>query len=429
MGDPADRVNILAALAEGQGKLYNRETVARRRTGETFPVLYSATVLANTQPPLMHVILRDIEEQSKLERERKRSDAFRSRLIAIIESSEDAIISKSLDGIIVSWNRGAEKLFGYSATEVVGKSILLLFPAERVDEEQDIRARINRGMIIKNLDTVRVTKDGRRINVSVTISPLRDSDGNIIGASKIVRDITELRQSEERIYQLNRVYAMLSEINQLIVRERDMAVLLDMVCKMAIEKGQFIAAYIDAQQGLRDLLGPIPAEGFGKCLGIGCSQPKNDCSFISRVWKTGQYQVCNDVEADVNMVPCCAALVQAGCYACAAFPLKVDHVTIGVLMFYAREKNVFDAEELRLLSELSEDISFALSVHRQEVERRLAESQWRESEARFQQVVENIQEVFWMTDIDKTQVLYVSPAFEKTGDMRVKVFIKILPCG
>ncbi len=412
-GDPADRVNILAALAEGQGKLYNRETVARRRTGETFPVLYSATVLANTQPPLMHVILRDIEEQSKLERERKRSDAFRSRLIAIIESSEDAIISKSLDGIIVSWNRGAEKLFGYSATEVVGKSILLLFPAERVDEEQDIRARINRGMIIKNLDTVRVTKDGRRINVSVTISPLRDSDGNIIGASKIVRDITELRQSEERIYQLNRVYAMLSEINQLIVRERDMAVLLDMVCKMAIEKGQFIAAYIDAQQGLRDLLGPIPAEGFGKCLGIGCSQPKNDCSFISRVWKTGQYQVCNDVEADVNMVPCCAALVQAGCYACAAFPLKVDHVTIGVLMFYAREKNVFDAEELRLLSELSEDISFALSVHRQEVERRLAESQWRESEARFQQVVENIQEVFWMTDIDKTQVLYVSPAFEK----------------
>ena len=413
-GDPRDRERMIELLhSEGKGRVQNRETVARRRNGELFPVLYSATVLQGTVPELLQVTLRDIAEQRKLENERKRSDAFRSRLISIIESSDDAIISKSLDGIIVSWNRGAEKLFGYSAREVVGKSILILFPDDRIDEEKKIIDRIKQGEIIKNFDTVRIMKTGKPIHVAVTISPLRDSDGKVIGASKIARDITELKQAEERIYQLNRVYAMLSEINQLIVRERNMATLLEMVCKMAVEKGQFISAFIDAQQGLQHLLGAFPEKGFGKCLGVGCMHPKNDCGFISLVWATGQHQVCNDVESDVRMAPCRASLIQAGCYACASFPLKIDGITVGVLAFYAHEKNCFDAEELRLLNGLSEDIGFALSAYRQEVERRIAESQWRESEARFLQVVENIQEVFWMTDVDRNQILYVSPAYEK----------------
>ena len=123
----------------------------------------------------------------------------RAWLAAIVDSSDDAIISKTLDGTITAWNRGAEKIFGYSSSEVVGKPMLMLFPPERVDEESDILARIRRGESVEHFETVRVRKDGRKIDVSATISPIKDSCGAIVGASKIARDITERKQAEDRL--------------------------------------------------------------------------------------------------------------------------------------------------------------------------------------------------------------------------------------
>jgi PAS domain S-box-containing protein len=127
---------------------------------------------------------------------RKRAEDALIRMAAIIESTDDAIISKTLDGIITTWNPGAEKLFGYWSAEAVGQPMLMLFPPERVREEADILARIARGESVDHYETVRVRKDGKRIEVSVTISPLRDSQGRIIGASKIARDISERRELE-----------------------------------------------------------------------------------------------------------------------------------------------------------------------------------------------------------------------------------------
>jgi PAS domain S-box-containing protein len=131
--------------------------------------------------------------------ERKRAEEVRERLAAIVDSSDDAIISKTLDGTINAWNRGAEKIFGYPASEVVGKPMLMLFPPDRVNEESDILARIRRGESVEHFETVRVRKDGARIDVSVTISPIKDSSGAIVGASKIARDITERKQVEEAL--------------------------------------------------------------------------------------------------------------------------------------------------------------------------------------------------------------------------------------
>jgi PAS domain S-box-containing protein len=131
--------------------------------------------------------------------ERKRAEEMRERLAAIVDSSEDAIISKTLDGKITAWNRGAEKVFGYSAAEIVGKSISVLLPPERIDEESDILARIRRGESVEHFETVRVRKDGTNIDVSVTISPIRDGTGGIVGASKIARDITERKRTEEAL--------------------------------------------------------------------------------------------------------------------------------------------------------------------------------------------------------------------------------------
>lgn len=138
------------------------------------------------------------EEELRLERERddSGSDHAKGMLAAIVESSDDAIVSKNLKGIITSWNAGAERLLGYSAQEAIGKHISLIIPRDRLPEAEDILARISRGERIEHFETMRRRKDGRTVAISLTISPLRNSAGTIIGASKIARDITERRQRD-----------------------------------------------------------------------------------------------------------------------------------------------------------------------------------------------------------------------------------------
>ena len=137
--------------------------------------------------------------------ERKRAEATSRLLASIVESSDDAIISKDLNGIISSWNRGAERVFGYKADEVIGKPVTILMPPARYGEESAILERIRSGRSVDHYETVRRRKDGRLIAISLTISPIRDESGKIIGASKIVRDITkEKRAHEERLRLLER---------------------------------------------------------------------------------------------------------------------------------------------------------------------------------------------------------------------------------
>lgn len=135
------------------------------------------------------LVFRDVSE-------RRHSAAVSGRLAAIIESSDDAIIGKDLDGVVTSWNAGAERLFGYSAEEIVGWPIRVLVPADRQDEESEILLRLRRGERVDHFESVRITKDGRPIDVSLKISPIRDGSGRIIGSSKIARDITERKRLE-----------------------------------------------------------------------------------------------------------------------------------------------------------------------------------------------------------------------------------------
>ena len=123
-------------------------------------------------------------------------DETESRFSAIVEWSDDAIISKSLDGVIRSWNRSAEKLFGYSAAEAIGQPIMLIIPEDRRREEEQVLARIKRGETVEHFETVRRAKDGRLIDISLTVSPVRDATGRVTGASKIARDIRQRRQAE-----------------------------------------------------------------------------------------------------------------------------------------------------------------------------------------------------------------------------------------
>ncbi|MCO5162940.1 MAG: PAS domain S-box protein [Mesorhizobium sp.] len=146
------------------------------------------------------------------------ADAY---LAAIVDSSFDAIVSKDLNSIITSWNRAAERLFGYTAEEAIGRSVLMLIPEDRYDEETEIMARIRRGEPMPTFDTIRVRKDGTRVPVSLTVSPIRGPAGQIVGASKIARDITAAKESERRIRLLMR------EVNHRV--KNQFAVILSMV--------------------------------------------------------------------------------------------------------------------------------------------------------------------------------------------------------
>jgi PAS domain S-box-containing protein len=128
--------------------------------------------------------------------ERKQASELGQWLAAIIESSDDAIISKNLNGLITSWNRGAERLFGYRAEEVVGQPVTVLIPEDRQDEEPRILERLRRGERVEHFETVRQRKDGSQVEISLTISPVKDAQGGIVGASKIARDITEQKRAE-----------------------------------------------------------------------------------------------------------------------------------------------------------------------------------------------------------------------------------------
>ena len=138
-------------------------------------------------------------------------------LAAIIESADDVIISKTLEGIITSWNKAAEKTFGYTAEEIIGEPVLTLIPNDRKDEEVEILSKLRRGERVEHYETVRVRKDGGLLDVTLTVSPIRDAEGKVVGASKILRDVTEqkraqekLRENAEVIETINRVAVVLS---------------------------------------------------------------------------------------------------------------------------------------------------------------------------------------------------------------------------
>jgi PAS domain S-box-containing protein len=159
-------------------------------------------------------------QENEAERDRKRAEEVSQRLAAIVESSEDAIITKDLNGIITSWNRGAERLFGYAPHEVIGHPILMLIPRERQNEEQDIISRVRRGERVEHYETIRQCKDGTLVDISLTVSPLKDAEQKIIGASKIARDITRRKRAEEALQHANEQLARANQDLENRVAER-----------------------------------------------------------------------------------------------------------------------------------------------------------------------------------------------------------------
>jgi PAS domain S-box-containing protein len=166
-------------------------TILISRDGRETPIDDSASPIRKGNAPVAGVVLifRDVTAQ-------RQAQAASAQLAAIVEHSGDAIFTKDLNGIIQTWNAGAQRLFGYTAEEIIGKHISIIFPPERLSEEDEILARLRQGKASERLETVRVRKDGKPLTVSVSISPLRDAEGNVVGASKIIHDISGIKRAQ-----------------------------------------------------------------------------------------------------------------------------------------------------------------------------------------------------------------------------------------
>jgi PAS domain S-box-containing protein len=174
------------------GEIITFETRHRRKDGSAFPVEIRSSTFKKGGELFYLAFARDISE-------RKQAEERKAKLAAIVESSDDAIISKDLNGIITTWNTGAERIFGYAAWEVIGRSVTILGPPDRLDEVHGILERIRRGERVHHFETVRRRKDGTLLDVSLSVSPIIDESGKVVGASKVARDISERKRAEDAL--------------------------------------------------------------------------------------------------------------------------------------------------------------------------------------------------------------------------------------
>jgi PAS domain S-box-containing protein len=196
-----EEAQILTKLRAGE-RIDHYETIRMRKNGERFPVSVSISPVKDDTDRVIGAskIVRDISDRHK-------TDESRFRLAAVVESADDAIISKDLNGIVNSWNDGARRMFGYTAEEMIGQSILRLIPVELHYEEAAILSRLRAGERVDHFETRRTRKDGSTFELSVTISPIRDGSGRVIGASKIARDISDRRRIERLLLQSEKIAA------------------------------------------------------------------------------------------------------------------------------------------------------------------------------------------------------------------------------
>lgn len=233
----------LKRLREGVTTSYSMEKRYIRKSGRAFWGSVTVTLLRdeNGVPAQLIAIVQDITE-------RQEAEAARRRLAAVVEFSDDAIITKTLDSIITSWNPGAQRIFGYCAEEVIGKPVTLLFPEGHIDEEAAIIERLRRGERIDHYSTVRRRKDGTLINVSLTVSPLKDASGRIVGASKIARDITAEKRAAEALLERNRLLEILELTGRSITSHLDLKTTLQIVTDTAtrLSGAEFGAFFYEA---------------------------------------------------------------------------------------------------------------------------------------------------------------------------------------
>ena len=357
------RDEIFPAVAGGEKNWLGEAQLRNVQTNEPIDVLMNIFTVRHpvTGGVICYAtVMRDITD-------RKRAEEASRHLAAIVQSSDDAIVSKDLNGTITSWNAGAERVYGYSAAEMLGKPIQILIPPERYNEEPGILERIRRGEFIEHYETVRRRKDGRMINVSLSVSPIRSADGRVIGASKIARDITErVLRDRRRLAQ----YTVASLLAGSWTLEEASSAILQTIAS--------IGDWVLSALWLHDEAGGIlrcPAfweAGSDELKKFGEHSRTHDfpmgIGLPGRVWESNKPAWIRDVTVDANF-PRAPIAKQAGLRGGFAFPLFSGNAANGVIEMFSHQFAEPDRDLLQLVAALGSQIG--MFIERRRVEKEL----------------------------------------------------------
>lgn len=352
--------------------------------------------------------------------DRKRAEEIRSRLAAIVESSAVAIESINLDGVITSWNPGAERLYGFSAEEAIGQPISIIAPPELPGDVEGTLRRIVQNQEVRHLETTRLRKDGSRVSVAATISPVRDATGRIVGASSVSFDITERKRAEERLRKLNRALKTISECNQALVQEQEEKALLERICGILVREGGYRLAWVgyaeeDEARSVRPVAQAGADEGYLAGARISWADNERGRGPTGKAIRFGAPFVARQAAAEPEYDPWRAEAVRRGFASSVALPLTANGAPMGALTAYSGEPDAFDEDELKLLGELANDLAYGIQALRTRAEHQRAERALQESEAAFRTLANAMPQMVWMCMPDGMNVYFNDRWVEYTG--------------
>lgn len=414
---PPDRLHeephILSRLRRGE-RIDHFETIRRCKDGTLLNISLTISPVKDATGKIIGAskIARDITEA-------KRAERAALLLSAIVDSSDDAIVSKDLNGTITSWNKGAERVFGYTADEVIGKSITIIIPPDRLEEEPNILGRLRRGERVDHFETVRRRKDGRLIDISLTISPVRDAQGNVIGASKIARDISGRKRTEEAIQVLNTQLtadlAAMTRMQQLsarLVQAADVPDLLGEILDAAL-------AMTGADMGIVQLfengaLQIVAQRGFNAAFLDFFKTVHGGKAACGTALERKERVVIGDVEHSPVFAgtPALQVMLDSGARAVQSTPLFArSGEVVGIFSTHYRVPQRPGERELRLL-----DILARLAADL--IERKHVEEALLRSEARFRQLADSMPQIVWTARPDGVIDYYNERWYEFSGFSR-----------
>lgn len=302
----------------------------------------------------------------------KEAELTHQRLAAIVSSSEDAIISKTIDGIILSWNQGAEKIYGYTAEEIVGQSIRTIFPDDRFEEFNTIKQKISQGNSVRHLETKRVRKDGVHIDVSLTISPIYDSEGRLTGASTIARDVTRRKQAEENLQEQAQLNALEAAVGTVVTQVSTLQEMLQACTDTLVHQLTIAFARIWIVEEATQTLVLQASSGMYTHLDGAHGRIPVGQFKIGRIAEEQQPHCTNNVAEDPR-VSNQEWAKQEGMRGFAGFPLIIEDKTVGVLGMFSKQE--FSQGVLHALELISSTISLGIKRKQaeEELERRVEE--------------------------------------------------------
>jgi PAS domain S-box-containing protein len=301
------------------------------------------------------------------------------RFRQLVEGVEDyAIYLLDAEGRVASWNIGAERLTGYREAEVLGRHYSLFFDTEDIQygkPQHLLKTAATLGRVED--EGGRIRKDGGRFWANAVITALPNKDGTLYGFANVARDLTRRKLAEDQIRKLNRTLGVLNDVNQAIIRIRELPLLFTETCRIAVANG-FRMAWIGLFNSETRRIEPVAyagvEEGYLNRLDIDVDDNLRGRGPVGLAFHTGGHVICNDIAHDPSMAPWRADALQLGYRAIAAFPLLVAGGVRGTIAFYAVETDFFDVEEIKLLDELARDLAFGIEFAEQEAKRQAAEA-------------------------------------------------------